>query len=572
MNFFSLLSFFAFSVYLSLAFFSFLLSRKSKQNISFSLISICFAIWSFCYAFIYLTEDKNIFWILYKIGSVGWIFGFSAIFYFLIFVSKNEKIVSCFFTNVVVVIIPIIFFTVLLFDNFFIKDAFKANSFWIEIQNINSVWYSFYFIYITVIIFVGLLSIRRRIRLTKMRIERHKLRFILFGTLLNFLLCNVSNILLTNFKFPPLAHIISVSWWMATFFAIQKYNLLKNYSSELADEITEKILDYLIIIDVEKNILKINNRVMEELNYKKEDLVNKNIYELIDKNEIIEDFFTKIENKIIRKFSCEVIFRDKAGNNNFVNLNGSSISNKYDDIMCVVLVGNDSSYVREMEAQLILKEKSFEELAKNLTQKEILLKKIHHRIINNLNIIISIVGLQIEYSDDQSVKNVLRITNNRIYTISYIYEYLYMMGKIDEVSFGDFIKNLVINIFNMNNSKYAIKFNFDISRDIILNIDTAIPLGLIVNELFNNSLKYAFSNNDKENEVYINLVRVENEEYKIIYKDNGIGLPREFCNINEVKTLGLKLVKVLVEQLGGSVKIDVCDKTEFEIFFKSVVK
>ncbi|HOV14644.1 MAG TPA: histidine kinase dimerization/phosphoacceptor domain -containing protein [Spirochaetota bacterium] len=345
---------------------------------------------------------------------------------------------------------------------------------------------------------------------------------------------------------------------------------MKDFSKSLTNEVIEHMLDYLLVVDDSKRIIRINNRLLERLDFKNSDIVDKHIFNFIENKEILEDFFIKIDKRIIKKFSCEINFIDKNNEKVLISLNGTVITNRYDDIICLVLVGNDSAYLKQMESEIISKEQTFDWLKKNISEKDILLKEIHHRVKNNLNIIISIIGLQTEYSKNDEVKNILLTTNNRIYTIAYIYEYLYKNNRVDDINFYEFAQNLTSNIYYISHANKQISTMLEIDKSIDFNVSTSIPMGLIINELFSNVLKYAFTNSNVKNEVCISLIKNDENTFQLIFKDNGVGIPHEYRDLNLIKSLGLKLVSVLVEQLQGEINVSVENGTIFNIKFSQI--
>lgn len=204
-------------------------------------------------------------------------------------------------------------------------------------------------------------------------------------------------------------------------------------------------------------------------------------------------------------------------------------------------------------------------LRKSLEEKEILLKEIHHRVKNNLQIIYSLLGLQSKYSKDPNYLDLIQESQQRIKTMAIIHENLYQSKDLGKIDFSRYVKNLCNYLYesyrvNSNPLKLDLKI-----ENIFLDIDTAIPCGLIINELFSNSLKHAFNENT------VNLIRVHffsNENnYFLIIGDNGKGLNPGF-DIKKSDSLGLKLVGTLVKQLKGHLNIKTEDGTEFIITFR----
>jgi PAS domain S-box-containing protein len=204
----------------------------------------------------------------------------------------------------------------------------------------------------------------------------------------------------------------------------------------------------------------------------------------------------------------------------------------------------------------------------SLNDKEVLLKEVHHRVKNNMQIISSLLNLQIQYIDDEDAVNVLIESQNRVKSMAMIHEKLYLSNDLTRINFVEYIESLVSNLFysyNINNKNIKPLLEID---DINLNMETAIPCGLIISELVSNSLKYAFPNGQPR-ELLVSL-RSEDNCYKLTVRDNGIGLSEEL-ELGNAKTLGLKLVQILTGQIDGEITINRKPGTEFIITFNELV-
>jgi len=198
--------------------------------------------------------------------------------------------------------------------------------------------------------------------------------------------------------------------------------------------------------------------------------------------------------------------------------------------------------------------------------KETLLKEVHHRVKNNLQVISSILSLQNSYTKDTDTREVLTESIQRIRSMSVIHETLYKSKNFASIDFSDYLYSLTNEII------LAYKDRSDLSLKIIdhleplqLDIGQAIPCGLIVNELITNSVKHAFTNINN-GEIYLNINKNEDTVFLEI-GDNGSGLPNDF-DFAESESLGLQLVQTLVEQLDGQIKIERENGTFFKIQFK----
>lgn len=218
----------------------------------------------------------------------------------------------------------------------------------------------------------------------------------------------------------------------------------------------------------------------------------------------------------------------------------------------------------------ISEQKEKERLIKSaLKEKEVLIREIHHRVKNNMQIIISLINMQMQDSNDLEMIRNFRELQQRVRSMSIIHEDLYMSEDLSRINFGKYLERLTNNLMQAYPHKKNLKLQMNVS-DVLLGIDTAIPCGLVVNELLSNSFKYAFPDDcfggNKKCEIVVEFSSEKNN-YLLIVGDNGVGLP---SNIEEIKTtsLGLLLVEILVTQLKGTMKITGTKGTRFEILIE----
>ncbi len=231
--------------------------------------------------------------------------------------------------------------------------------------------------------------------------------------------------------------------------------------------------------------------------------------------------------------------------------------------------------------------KSGKILKKSLKEKEILLKEIHHRIKNNMQIISSLLGLQSMYVKDKNSISILKESQDRVKSMAIVHEKLYGSKDFTKINLKEYIKDISLHLFNSFDTKnIKLEINGD---DSFLDLDTAIPCGLIINELITNSIKYAFpikSNyilNDEllepSKSIFENSGRIMEVKWKInidLYSDgekitlkvadNGIGIPED-KNLEDNGTLGFLIVNTLVNQISGKINIFNNNGTTFEIIF-----
>jgi PAS domain S-box-containing protein len=311
-----------------------------------------------------------------------------------------------------------------------------------------------------------------------------------------------------------------------------------------------------ILIDDDMTISKVNSEFERLTAFSKEE---------IEGNKKWTDFAVKEElNKLLQYYALrkkpeeapreyETRGKDKEGN--------------IKDLL--VTVSNIPGTGKELVSILdITKRKRSEIRLKNtLDERELLIKEIHHRVKNNMQIISSLLNLQKAYLEGEEAINVLQESQNRVSSMAMIHEMLYQSENLTHINFTDYIQRLVSELI----SSYPIKDNITPiieTDDINLNIETAAPFGLIINELVSNSIKYAFPH-DKTGKISINL-KYYDDKYKLTISDNGVGFPENLDFRNIESTLGLKLVNSLVKQLDGSIDLDTSQGTKFTIKFKEL--
>ncbi len=220
-------------------------------------------------------------------------------------------------------------------------------------------------------------------------------------------------------------------------------------------------------------------------------------------------------------------------------------------------------------AQDITARKQAEEQVKtSLREKEVLLKEIHHRVKNNLQVISSLFRLQSRYTDDRHALEMFRESQDRVQSMALVHQKLYQSADLARIDFAEYLRSLTTSLlrsYQIDHQSITLTIMVD---DLFLDIDQAIPCGLIINELVSNSLKYAFPDN-RTGEIRIELRRTVDHQLMLMVHDNGIGLPPDI-DLTTNKTLGLQLASTLTNQLGGSITIDRHGGTTFMILFTPV--
>jgi PAS domain S-box-containing protein len=199
----------------------------------------------------------------------------------------------------------------------------------------------------------------------------------------------------------------------------------------------------------------------------------------------------------------------------------------------------------------------------SLKEKEMLLKEIHHRVKNNLQVISSLLNLQSNSIESKETRELLRESQNRVRSMALIHEKLYQSESLAQVQFAEYLRNLTRDLFRSYSAGgVGLKLQ---AEDIPLDVDTAIPCGLIINELVSNALKYAFPAG-RTGDLHISFLKISRERCALTVTDNGVGLPPE-VDVKNPKTLGLQLVNMLVNQLHGTLDVVTDGGTTFMVTF-----
>lgn len=258
-----------------------------------------------------------------------------------------------------------------------------------------------------------------------------------------------------------------------------------------------------------------------------------------------------------------------AGDDEFAELSGAfnemtdKLSDSYHELE------NEIVERKRFEAALI---EAHDELAKQveartreLGEKEVLLKEVHHRVKNNLQVISSLVGLQADGSEDEKVRETLRDVIYRVRSMAMVHEKIYRSADLARLDFAEYIRSLLSYLWRAHGAAAAVvRLTLDL-HPVLLTVDTAIPCGLILNELAGNALKHAFRGRSG-GEVTVSLQETADGRICLGVRDNGVGLPVGF-DWRQTSSLGLRLVQMLAGQLDGAVAVRQEKGAIFELVF-----
>jgi two-component sensor histidine kinase/PAS domain-containing protein len=312
-------------------------------------------------------------------------------------------------------------------------------------------------------------------------------------------------------------------------------------------------------IDTEYRYLFYNNAhktSMEEV-WQTSPEIGRDIFELLpdpEHRKRVKIFFDRSINGEVISDVSEIV--DKNGNKQYYNNISAPINNSEDKIVGITI------FVLNITDRITAEQK----IRKSLKEKEFLLKEIHHRVKNNIQMITSMINLQKDLVEDKNAQLILQDSLSRISTMGLIHQALYQGENLTKIRMEDYCGNLLTTIMEFYNSEkrqISINSKFD---DISLEIDQAIPVGLIINELITNSMKYAFQDN-KQGKINLKISSTSGDEIHLRVSDNGRGMP-DGVDTSQTETLGLQLLDIFVKQLNGRLTIDSDDGFKADIYFQ----
>jgi two-component sensor histidine kinase len=313
-----------------------------------------------------------------------------------------------------------------------------------------------------------------------------------------------------------------------------------------------------ITLDDKEIITRVNLTGAEMLGKPRKYLINEALIRFIDPS-YKKRFYGHIQEvkKANIKQKCQVELISSEKKFLFVNLDTITSLDEERNLKGFKIILTDISEIKKIES----------DLEDSLKEKDLLIKETHHRVKNNLQVISSLLNLQSDYIKDKTEKEFFRESQNRAKAMALIHELLYQSTNMGRIDFAEYVKTLVYDIYKSYKSNFEfIKLILEL-KPITLDINTAIPCGLVINELVSNVMKHAFTPGEK-GDLNINLSSY-NENLVLIIKDNGIGFPSSI-DFKNTETLGLKLVNTLVDQINGKIEITADNGTEIRITFPEV--
>ena len=321
---------------------------------------------------------------------------------------------------------------------------------------------------------------------------------------------------------------------------------------QYSDSIINSSLDIIMASDKQGKITEFNKAAREVFGYDNSEILGKGVENLLENKED----GSKLVKRIVEDgyFRGELFAKTKSGESFSAYISASKLINYQGESIGTVGVVKDISELKKSE----------QKLKESVEQKEVLLREVHHRVKNNLQVINSILKLQASFIDDSKAILAMSECQDRIKSMAFIHESLYQSNDLAKVNFSEYLSTLCNNLlysYQVDREKVLLDLNVS---EITLSLDTGISCGLIVNELISNALKYAFVNANKG---VINVsLKKKGKGHLLIVEDNGAGFP-DAVDFRNSHSLGLQLVLGLVDQIDGEIELKKEGGSKFIITF-----
>jgi PAS domain S-box-containing protein len=330
-------------------------------------------------------------------------------------------------------------------------------------------------------------------------------------------------------------------------------NIALKDSREKYRDLFESATDAIFILDLEGNFIDINSIAYTRLGYTKEEMLSLHISKL-DPPEFaakVPERLARIREEGFAIFDSAHIRKD--GTVMPVEINARMY--EYDGNKAYLSFVRDITERNKMENRIL----------SSLEEKEVLLREIHHRVKNNMTVISSMLALQSRFISNDHDRQMFDEARARIKTMAIIHEKLYQSGDMSKIKTSDYLGDILNEIttsYAINNGRITVRTDI---QDITLSIDSAIPFGLILNELVSNAMKHAFPEL-RQGEIKVDIALSITNDIRLSVADNGVGLPDDLAS-RKSASLGLNIVDALVRQVRGELKLHKDSGTRFDITF-----
>ncbi|NVO03382.1 MAG: PAS domain S-box protein [Bacteroidetes bacterium] len=315
----------------------------------------------------------------------------------------------------------------------------------------------------------------------------------------------------------------------------------------------------IIVFDKNMKAMSWNIGAEKMTGYKKEEVINENFsfIKLFSNEKAFFSYQQKVlallEKPVPEELEIEIVSKNKK--NKIILIFARNLYDEKNEIIGSTNIAFDITKRREKE----------KELEAQIKEKEVLLKEVHHRVKNNLQVIVSMLNLQSHSVSEEKTQILIHEMQNRVRSMALIHDNIYKSKSYTDINFADYIERLTFDLFqnyNIDSKKVKLKITCE---ELTFDISKAISLGLILNEIISNSLKFAFPNG-KKGEVKISLSKKENGQIELIASDNGIGIKGN-VDFDNVESLGLLLIGTLSQQIDAEMNFDQSKGTKYSFSF-----
>ncbi|MGE5415898.1 MAG: ATP-binding protein [Acidobacteriota bacterium] len=356
MNLYSLLSFFAFIVYIYLAVYAVRLDRKSRLNLTFFLICAGNAVYSLCFTFLYPATDKETVWLWYKISSIGWASISAFALHFAIELTNHGKWFRRWWSYLLLYLPPIVSVYITFTSHLIVQDFVRISNTWFEVTANHSPWLIPFTIYYGGYLVFAIALVWQWGRRSTVPREKIQARVVVISGILTSLGVFITNSLLPSMEIrvvPALGSVIALFWAFGTWFAMGRYRLMTLTPAIAAREIINNIMDLVLLVNRDGHIIEMNRRILELLGYDEADLMEGTLETVVIEYDIIKDITDKMMNGVNTRLTTELNYKGKNGQAIPVKINCNSIKDKNDDILGIVIVAQDMRQTRQLQREII---------------------------------------------------------------------------------------------------------------------------------------------------------------------------------------------------------------------------
>ncbi|MFN3555910.1 MAG: sensor histidine kinase [Bacteroidales bacterium] len=617
MNAFSIISAIVFLLYLQMGIYVFLKNRTSRINQMFLGLCLSFALWAFGYIFVFSAPSIEyvLGWDLVAMPGYALFPAFMVGFNIYMSGSDAGKILrrSVFTISVLLALLLI----VLGFMGFGQPAEVYYGTFsWLFMYDATDPYYLFFYIYVGLAAALSgffLLAWSRRIDNQK---DRLQFRFIFYPFLFSAIITILFDVVLPSIGdayMPMIGHLASFPWLAGIAVAIVKFQFMRNPDHVMASQALSEIREIVIFIDDSNHIVRTNRFTNRLLGIREEAIQGQLVSSFFDNQAMVNSYLQRIRTRQ-HLGPVALTLTDQSGNHIETSLSLLAIQDTFNDYRGCILYGHDNREALNLQKEIIIRQhaeknlrsisevletrvkertrelaNSYKELQVKMTErmrieeqikadiaeKEILINEIHNRVKNNMNIIISLINAQDKKNTTRIASQKFNDLAQRVRTLLIVHQHLYLSINYSDVDFASFLKTISQDLLVLHKRTEKVEIRLEVS-DVFLDVDYAIPMGIIVNELISNALQHGFSswflgrNKGRKNILFVEYL-FKDGVYEISVNDNGKGLPEDF-DIQELTTNGLPLVEILVnDQINGSMEVFTSSEgTLFKVTFKAV--